>query len=161
MRQINFNSSILIFIDDLRWKTSNINEVRKIINACGFKKKSFCVKMSNDKYIRKLNFQWRGINKATNVLSFPNNKKLILKEEDCYLGDIVLGYETINKESNEQHLPINKHLSHILIHGILHLEGYKHNDKNEENLMQKEEVRILKKLNISNPYHIENKHYLE
>ena len=161
MRLINFNSNILICIEDPRWESSNINEIRKIITACKCGNKSFSIKLSSDKYIKKLNSYWRGINKPTNVLSFPHKSKHKMKEVDCYLGDIVLGYETLNKESIERNLPIHKHLSHILIHGILHLEGYRHNDRREECMMQKEEIRILKKLKINNPYHLEKKYSLE
>tara|TARA_B100000902_G_scaffold356253_1_gene369766 strand:+ start:272 stop:658 length:387 start_codon:yes stop_codon:yes gene_type:complete len=120
---------------------------RKVLKACNLKKKGVSIILSNDKQMQKLNYQWRGKNKPTNVLSFPNDI-----ENSCYLGDIILAYETLQKEANSGKVLFTSHMSHLLIHGILHLKGYNHEQKKEEKIMQNEEIRILKTLNIGNPY---------
>ena len=63
-----------------------------------------------------------------------------------------MAYETLKKEANEGNILFLNHMSHLLIHGILHLKGYSHENKSEERIMQTEEIRILKILNINNPY---------
>ena len=88
-------------------------------------------------------------------MSFPNyEKKLVYSEKKIYLGDIILAYETLKKETKARKINLQKHLSHILIHGILHLKGYTHEHVCDTRIMQNEEIRILKNLNIKNPYKI-------
>ena len=109
--------------------------------------------LSNDKKVQYLNNKWKGKNKPTNVLSFPN--KNVIPDSNFkthYLGDIILGYETLKKEASYGNVLFINHMSHLLIHGILHLKGYAHNNRVNEKFMQTEEIRILKILNISNPY---------
>ena len=71
-----------------------------------------------------------------------------------YLGDIIISYDTLLKEVKNKKIGLQSHLSHILIHGILHLKGYTHNYEEDTRLMQNEEKRLLKNLNIKNPYTI-------
>ena len=68
----------------------------------------------------------------------------VLKEEG-YISEF-------KKEANESNILFSNHMSHLLVHGILHLKGYSHENKSEERIMQTEEIRILKILNINNPY---------
>ena len=63
-----------------------------------------------------------------------------------------MAYETLKKEALDGNILFLNHMSHLLIHGILHLKGYTHENKNNERIMQIEEIRILKNLNINNPY---------
>tara|TARA_E500000178_G_C16733557_1_gene622674 strand:+ start:279 stop:695 length:417 start_codon:yes stop_codon:yes gene_type:complete len=127
--------------------------VRQALKAYRLKRKGLTIRLSNDKEIKKFNFKWRGINKATNILSFPNicNKDEVHANIN-YLGDIIISYDTLKSESSKAGLAICNHMTHILLHGILHLEGYKHKKKIEELYMQKQEIKYLKKLNITNPY---------
>jgi len=95
------------------------------------------------------------INKATNILSFANSDRGLNLDNKCvYLGDIIISYDTLLKEIRYKRMSLQDHLSHILIHGILHLKGYTHNDEEDTRLMQNEERRLLKNLNIQNPYKI-------
>ena len=71
-----------------------------------------------------------------------------------YLGDIIISYDTLLKEVKKKKIDLQDHLSHILIHGILHLKGYTHDYEEDTRLMQNEEKRLLKNLNIQNPYKI-------
>ena len=101
------------------------------------------------------NNKWKGINKPTNILSFPSDdRKFLIKNNVIYLGDIIIAYETLHKEIKRDNIDLQAHLSHILIHGILHLKGFTHNKEEDTRLMQNEEKRILKNLNILNPYQI-------
>ena len=115
------------------------------------KKVSLTLLLSNNDNIKKLNRNFRNKNKSTDILSFPFDKKIkILKK--TYIGDIIISYDTLKSESSKAGLTICNHMTHILLHGILHLEGYKHKKKIEELYMQKQEIKYLKKLNITNPY---------
>ena len=105
---------------------------------------------TDDAAIRSLNTEHRDQNKATNVLSFP-----IDEDADCYgpmLGDIVFAHETIEREANELGLAFTAHLTHLCIHGFLHLLGYDHIEPDEADKMEQVEVSILSRLNLANPY---------
>ena len=69
-----------------------------------------------------------------------------------FLGDIVISSDTLIKESNSEKKPPMDHLTHLFIHGVLHLLGYDHENSYEAKIMEALEVKILKNLNISNPY---------
>ena len=107
--------------------------------------------LTNDKQIRQLNCDYRKQNKATNVLSFPLWEKEMPKKT-ILLGDIILSYETIKKEALEQNKIFLHHLSHLLIHSLLHLIGYDHIIKKDAAIMERLEIKLLKTLNINNPY---------
>jgi probable rRNA maturation factor len=106
---------------------------------------------TNDEGIRKLNHQWRDKDKPTNVLSFPGSNP----QDDVYgplLGDIVFGYETVAKEAEELGIEFNNHLTHLTVHGLLHLFDYDHQEKDEAELMESLETAILVGLGIDDPY---------
>ena len=93
--------------------------------------------------------------KPTNILSFMNSDKVFsFGNNMIYLGDIIISYDTLLKEVKKRKIDFQAHLSHILIHGILHLKGYTHDKEEDARLMQNEEKRLLKNLNIKNPYKI-------
>ena len=95
--------------------------------------------------IQQLNKQYRNVDKPTNVLSFPNCGDI--------LGDVVLCNEVITKEAEEQGKTFENHLTHLVIHSILHLLGYDHMSDKEAEKMEALEIEILSKVfNIANPY---------
>jgi len=102
----------------------------------------------NDSEIHTLNRDYRGMDKATNVLSFPDNGPAPL------LGDIVLAFETVQREANEKSVALEDHLSHLIMHGFLHLQGYDHETEAEATQMEALEIKALEALNIDNPYEI-------
>lgn len=104
------------------------------------------VVLADDAFVKDLNSQYRGKNKPTNVLSFPASP------QTTELGDIVLALETIEKEAKEQKKTFRNHTIHLLTHGFLHLIGYDHMDKKQAGIMEKIEIKALKKLGVSNPY---------
>ena len=153
MRLIYFNSNIIINLFEARWSRESTNMARKVIKACNLQRNGISIMLSNDKQIQKLNHKWKGKNIPTNVLSFPNHEELLKrKTKNYYLGDVILAYETLKKEAFDGNILFLDHMSHLLVHGILHLKGYTHEKKNNERIMQIEEIRILKNLNINNPY---------
>lgn len=114
---------------------------------------------TTDAEIQKLNNDFREKDKATNVLSFPdtdlsvtNLKQASLFKETLCLGDIALAEETILREAKEQEKQPQDHLTHLIIHGILHLLGYDHIDDTDAEEMENLEVKLLAKLNIKTPY---------
>lgn len=108
---------------------------------------------TNDKAIKKINAKFRDKNKPTNVLSFQIwNDVLALPPTLIPAGDIVFAFETVEREAMEQGISFKNHLTHLLIHGFLHLFGYDHMDDDEADVMEALEIKILKKLGIKNPY---------
>lgn len=109
---------------------------------------SLLVTTSDD--IQQLNKQYRDKNKATNVLSFPMQSP---EEVDvCLLGDIVLCAAVIEQEAAQQSKTISAHWAHMVVHGMLHLQGYDHIENNEAEEMEQLEINILAQLGFANPY---------
>ncbi|MDA8537631.1 rRNA maturation RNase YbeY [Candidatus Pelagibacter bacterium] len=105
------------------------------------KKVKLTVLLSNNKNIKKLNKKFRKKNMATDVLSFPSEKKFNLKKNP-YLGDIVVSYEFLNKPKNLSNLEFKKKLIKIFIHAFLHLLGHDHVKLRDFKKMLKEEEKI-------------------
>src|ERR1700761_5263474 len=105
--------------------------------------------LTDDSAIRQLNRLWRGIDAATNVLSFPTKQTA---NEPAHLGDIVLAYDTIAREASAEGKPFAHHLAHLVVHGFLHLIGYDHDNDLDADAMEQTERKILRRLNIPDPY---------
>jgi probable rRNA maturation factor len=113
------------------------------------------VMLTDDAGIRTLNNNWRGIDKPTNVLSFPALQPTgPIGEDDPprMLGDIAIAYETMRHEADEAQKPFEHHLSHLTVHGFLHLIGYDHETDDEAEEMEALETEILAQLGIPDPY---------
>ena len=107
---------------------------------------------TDDASIREINEEWRSIDKPTNVLSFPAYPIEPGKMPGPMLGDIILARETIERESADLGKPFDEHLTHLLVHGFLHLFGYDHIDEGDAERMEGLETRILAHLGLSDPY---------
>ena len=105
------------------------------------KKISLTILLSNNKNIKKLNKKFRNKNKATDVLSFPSEKKLNLKKSP-YIGDIIFSYEFMNKSKALSTPEFKNKVTKIFIHGFLHLLGYDHIKLNDYKKMLVEEEKI-------------------
>ncbi len=105
--------------------------------------------LTDDSAIRLLNRDWRGVDKATNVLSFPTKRA---GGEPPLLGDIVLAYETIAREARAEHKPFAHHVAHLAVHGFLHLLGYDHVRNADAEAMERLERDVLRRLAIPDPY---------
>jgi probable rRNA maturation factor len=109
--------------------------------------------LTDDSAIRQLNQLWRGIDAATNVLSFPAPAPAKqAADEPPHLGDIVLAYETIAREARAEGKPLTHHIAHLAVHGYLHLLGYDHERSKDAEAMQAAERKILRRLAIPDPY---------
>jgi probable rRNA maturation factor len=104
--------------------------------------------LTDDSAIRTLNRDWRGIDAATNVLSFPAEDT----HGDRHLGDIVLAFETIAQEARLEHKPFADHVAHLAVHGYLHLVGFDHERDKDATAMENVERKILGQLAIPDPY---------
>jgi probable rRNA maturation factor len=109
------------------------------------------VVLSDDASIQTLNRQWRNIDKPTNVLSFPSGAPRH-DGQPVLLGDIVIAYETMATEAKAEDKPFLHHLSHLAVHGFLHLVGHDHETDPEADAMEALERDILARLDIPDPY---------
>ena len=113
------------------------------------------VMLADDETVHGLNRQYRGIDKPTNVLSFPiRDGGAAVQGMPALLGDVVLGYETVRAEAEAAGKPLAHHVSHLIIHGVLHLVGYDHETDSDAAEMEPLETAILARLNIPDPYAI-------
>ena len=104
---------------------------------------------SGDRKIIELNYKFRKLNSVTNILTFPS---LTNSKNTFFLGDIIFSNETICKEAKRNNKSVNNHLTHLFVHGILHLLGYDHQTEEEAKKMENLEIEILGKLGIASPY---------
>ena len=113
------------------------------------------VMLTDNSGIRTLNSNWRGVDKPTNVLSFPALQPDGGRREDDaprMLGDIAIAYQTMRREADDEKKPFDHHLSHLAVHGFLHLIGYDHETDDDAEAMETLEQEILAQLGIADPY---------
>ena len=109
------------------------------------------VVLTDDARIRVLNREWRDIDKPTNVLSFPAPGGRT-GAEATLLGDVVIAYETTAREAAAEAKPFAHHVTHLAVHGFLHLLGYDHESDAEADEMERLESKILALLAVPDPY---------
>ena len=124
-------------VDTRAWSTFAI----KALAAIGNSDSSATIAFVSDKKIRELNRQFRGIDKATDVLSFPADGP-----DDSELGDIAISVDTAATQAKENGLKFEGEIAQLILHGLLHLSGYDHETDNGE--MNRLELRLRKKLEI-------------
>ncbi len=119
---------------------------------------SISIRLSDNQEVHELNRNWRGKDKPTNVLSFPmleaDELDALANTDDgeVLLGDMILGYGVCASEAEEKAIPLTRHVSHLIVHGTLHLLGLDHIDDTEAEHMEALEVKALASLGIANPY---------
>ena len=99
---------------------------------------------------RQLNKAYRGKDRSTNVLSFPSEQSELLDYD--YLGDLVICAVVVEAEALQQGKSLTAHWAHMIVHGMLHLQGYDHLDESEAEQMEALEIEILAALGHTNPY---------
>jgi probable rRNA maturation factor len=150
-----------VIVEAPQWDTASGAEatVRRalseaaIANGADFKDRVLAVLLTDDAAIRRLNAQWRGIDKPTNVLSFPpapNAGKQMTAVTS--LGDIAIAYETTAREAEAEEKPFDHHLAHLAVHGFLHLLDYDHDTEAAATTMEQLERVILARLGVPDPY---------
>lgn len=122
-------------------------EVMKELNEASF---SADVLLTDACEMQRLNSQWRGKDKPTNVLSFPSPPQLVTTHR--MMGSIALGYEVVKQEAMDEAKSFEHHAAHLLTHGLLHLFGFDHETDEEAQEMETTEIAILHKCGIPNPY---------
>jgi probable rRNA maturation factor len=131
-----------------------VGTAAETVNA-GLGEAELAVMLTDDAGIRTLNGNWRGLDKPTNVLSFPALPPTGPGGADDaprMLGDIAIAYETTRKEADDEQKPFDHHLSHLAVHGFLHLIGYDHDNDDDAEAMETLEQEILAQLGIPDPY---------
>jgi len=116
----------------------------------------------DDIRIAALNADFREKGTATNVLSWPSDERGALQDGDrpispnlpmdAELGDIAISYDTCAREAAEAGKPFDEHVTHLIVHGTLHLLGFDHVREKDGDLMERFETEILGKLDIPDPY---------
>jgi probable rRNA maturation factor len=127
--------------------------------ASGVRPVELSIVLTSDEEVRALNAQWRGKDKPTNVLSFPQAELHELGEAgqpgpELMLGDIVLARGTCLAEAEEKAITLADHAAHLLVHGTLHLLGLDHGDEAAAEDMEAREVRALARLGLGDPYEV-------
>ena len=160
--------SVDLIMEDARWKTLNLLQIanaafKETLSHLDMRSENFicCILACNGKKIKGLNAQFRGKNNSTNVLSFPstpeicevrNISKLEANVDPFELGDIAIAYEVCKKEADVSKIKFEDHVYHLIIHSVLHLLGYDHEEEKNAAEMEKIEVQVLAKLGITSPY---------
>ena len=160
-----------IVIEDDRWQAFGLETlaepaVRAAFAELGLPEAGFtlCLMGCNDARILELNGDFRGKAKPTNVLSWPSEERGAdagevpdlpdpgAADDPESLGDIAISYDTCAREAAEAGKPMADHVTHLIVHGLLHLLGYDHIRAADGDLMESTEVRILARLGLSDPY---------
>tara|TARA_B110000196_G_scaffold145753_1_gene126191 strand:+ start:406 stop:867 length:462 start_codon:yes stop_codon:yes gene_type:complete len=145
-------------------KISNLNSLPENDSIIKWAKKALdkkykgaeiVIRIVDENESRELNKIWCKKNYATNVLSFPISKPI--KQAPKLLGDVVVCANLVVTEAKEQNKNIDEHYAHLIVHGILHLQGYDHQSQDEANIMENKEINILNNLGYNNPYGIRPK----
>jgi len=138
------------------WDAGAEKTVRRALEAAAatigkdFRNHAVAVLLTDNAAIRKLNAQWRGLDKPTNVLSFPAAK--VPGAAVASLGDIAIAYETTAREAAEEGKPFGHHLSHLAVHGFLHLLGHDHESDRDAETMEQLERVVLARIGVPDPY---------
>jgi len=107
--------------------------------------------LPNDETVQRLNRDFRGMDKPTNVLSFIAHSPVV-PGTDAPLGDIILGFETVERECDEFGISFSDHVRHLVVHGCLHLLGHDHEGDYDAERMESLETEILADLGVPDPY---------
>lgn len=129
-----------IVITDRRWRAyvpDILRLVGRAVTACGC---AASIALTDDRTVKRLNYRDRGKNKPTNVLTYEQPP------------EILLAFGVVAKEAQRERKSIANHLTHLIVHGALHLQGYDHHHPGEAREMEAEETRILARLHVPNPW---------
>ncbi len=160
---------LFVEIQDARWKKINglkprLEKVAELVLASMpevyrllAKRAQATLLLTSDKEVRSLNHDYRGMNKPTNVLSFPQftaaELRLLGKGRDpVYIGDMAMAYQYTKAEALCEDKTFINHISHLLIHGLLHLFGYDHLTDATAGRMERMEKKLMAELGLPDPY---------
>ncbi len=160
------NEIVDIVIEDDRWEALGLaaladTAAEAALAELGLPQLRFCVMGCDDARITTLNADFRAKPQPTNVLSWPSEDRAAERDgdrpmppgpDDDELGDIAIAYETCAREAAEAGKPMAEHVTHLIVHGLLHLLGYDHIRDADADRMEATEVQILARLGLSDPY---------
>lgn len=145
-------------VDDAAWSSHRPTELAELaLTAAGsspYAKPCFAtvdIVFGDDAMMADLNQRFRGRDGPTNVLAFPSSDACC-PDGSCSLGGVVLGYGICLKEAADRGIPFADHATHLLVHGLLHLLGFDHEEPEPRKVMESIEIAILADLGIANPY---------
>ncbi len=153
-------------IEDVRWRTAGLDALARVASRTTLEHLKldpamfrFCLLGCDDARIEALNREFRGQRRPTNVLSWPSVNRVPVTPggdppfpADGELGDIAIAYETCCCEAVGQGRTLSDHVTHLVVHGLLHLLGYDHIDERNSERMEFLETEILATLGIKRPY---------
>ena len=125
--------------------------IRRWVKAAQLAPAELTIRFVNEQERQLLNHDYRGKDYATNVLTFSYNESTD-DTDDIVRADIVLCADVVLREAKEQHRSIEHHVAHLIVHGVLHAQGYDHESDEEAAEMENFETEILAKLGIPDPY---------
>ena len=146
---------------DISNETEYLKIIEKTIKQCYAEgnlpeeKVYICVTLTDSNNIRQINKEYRGIDKATDVLSFPMFEKEELEkqianiENEIIIGDIVISIEKVKEQAIEFGHSFEREIAYMVVHGFFHLMGYDHIEEQEKNVMRQKEETVLKKLDLA------------
>jgi probable rRNA maturation factor len=139
-------------IEDPAWSAALPDAERLVRDAAGAARGDrgeggVAILLTDDETVRDLNASFRGVDAPTNVLAFPAGSN-----PEHFLGDIALAFGACEREAGGQGKTLADHLRHLVIHGVLHLLGYDHQDDAEATAMESRERELLAGLGVSDPY---------
>jgi len=148
-------SAITLLVEDASWRSHRGLQARLKLAAAAARrgaklKGGFSILLADDKTLRRLNRDFRGLDKATNVLSFPG-------DGPAYGGDIAIAYGVTRREAKAAGKSVADHAVHLAVHGVLHLAGHDHERPRDAKVMEALEVKILARFGIADPYAIMRK----
>lgn len=142
-----------VIIEDEAWKTAapGLEALARKCQAAAIRLEprldgEIALLATSDEAIRILNNRFRGKNVPTNVLSFPSDGP------EGFLGDIALARETCVREAKNKGIALSDHAAHLIVHGMLHLIGYDHQEPGDADDMERRETEILASMRIADPY---------
>ncbi len=145
---------ILVVVDDPGWRKTRglLPRLKRAAMAAEKAAKfrgisTFTILLSKDSKLKSLNRDFRGLDKPTNVLSFP-----AAPNKDGYRGDIALALGVTRREAKLAGKSLGDHAVHLVVHGVLHLAGHDHVRASDARKMEKLEIAILQSLGVANPY---------
>ena len=127
--------------DFQRWASAALLDIEKT---------SVVIRLVDPAESRQLNNDYRGVDKPTNVLSFPFEAPAEIADE--FLGDMIICAPVVEQEARQQNKPLKAHWAHMVTHGMLHLQGYDHQNDPQAEEMERLEGEILATLGFPDPY---------